>query len=151
MTPSPLRRRFALASLVVAALAAASCMAMSNVSPPPPGPDYATTRASDAGRFHVSFRADADPVPVGRLHTWTLHVTRADGAPVTNATIKVDGDMPQHGHGLPTRPRVTRHLGNGDYLIEGIKFQMGGWWVMEFTITAQARKDVAKFNLLLKR
>ena len=40
--------------------------------------------------------------------------------------LKVDGDMPQHGHGLPTRPRVTRNLGNGDYQIEGVKFQMGG-------------------------
>lgn len=38
--------------------------------------------------------------------------------------------MSQHGHGLPTRPQVTQNLGNGDYLVEGTKFQMGGWWVM---------------------
>ena len=26
--------------------------------------------------------------------------------------IGVDGDMPQHGHGLPTRPQVTDYLGD---------------------------------------
>ena len=36
--------------------------------------------------------------------------------------------MPQHGHGLPTRPRVTRSLGEGIYEIEGVRFNMGGWW-----------------------
>ena len=55
---------------------------------------------------------------------------------MTDAAITVDGDMPQHGHGLPTRPQVTKHLGNGDYLVEGMKFQMGGWWVVDFTIDA---------------
>ena len=25
----------------------------------------------------------------------------------------IDGGMPEHGHGLPTRPRVTRHLIDG--------------------------------------
>jgi hypothetical protein len=42
-----------------------------------------------------------------------------NGEPVENATIAVDGDMPEHGHGLPTCPQVTKYLGNGDYLVEG--------------------------------
>ena len=33
--------------------------------------------------------------------------------------------MPQHGHGLPTKPRVTRPLGNGDHLVEGDEVQHG--------------------------
>lgn len=64
-------------------------------------------------------------------------------------TIKVDGDMPQHGHGLPTSPRVTKYLGNGDYLIDGMKFQMGGWWLMDLTITADTQIDAVHFNMLL--
>ena len=63
------------------------------------------------------------------MHQWTLHVERADGTPVDDATITVDGDMPQHGHGMPTQPQVTENLGNGDYLVDGLKFQMGGWWL----------------------
>ena len=44
------------------------------------------------------------------------------------AAITVDGGMPQHGHGFPTRPRVTRDLDDGTYLLEGMKFSMTGWW-----------------------
>ena len=83
------------------------------------------------------------------MHQWTLHVETVDGQPVENATIAVDGDMPEHGHGLPTRPQVTKYLGNGDYLVEGMKFQMGGWWVMDFTITTTKHTDAVHFNMKL--
>jgi hypothetical protein len=58
--------------------------------------------------------------------------------------------MPQHGHGLPTAPQVTEYLGNGDYLVEGMKFQMGGWWEVRFNITAGDLNDTITFNLTLE-
>ncbi|HEX6035386.1 MAG TPA: FixH family protein, partial [Anaerolineales bacterium] len=102
------------------------------------------------GVFRVSYTPSAGAIPVNQMHEWTLHVERADGIPVEDATITVEGDMPQHGHGLPTSPRVTRNLGNGDYLVEGLKFQMDGWWVMDFTVTANGQTDVVHFNMMLK-
>lgn len=110
--------------------------------------DYSTTRLSEQGLFRGSYVTE--PIKINQLHSWTLHVQTADGNPIDNAEIVVDGDMPQHGHGLPTQPQVTQNLGNGDYLVEGMKFQMGGWWVMEFHITANGQTDTVKFNLLLK-
>ena len=112
--------------------------------------DYSTTRASDKGLFHVSYSASTGRVPVNRMHEWTLHVETPDGEVVEDAQITVDGDMPQHGHGLPTRPKVTKYLGNGDYLVEGVKFQMGGWWLMDFTITANGQTDAVHFNMMLE-
>ena len=112
--------------------------------------DYSTTRSSDNGLFNVSYNASTGTVPVNQMHQWTLHVESADGQPVEDATITVDGDMPQHGHGLPTRPQVTEYLGNGDYLVDGMKFQMGGWWLMDFTITANGQTDAVHFNMMLK-
>ena len=114
-----------------------------------PGLDFSTTRLSDNGLFRVSYASSQDRVPVNKIHQWTLHVETADGQLVENATITVDGDMPEHGHGLPTRPQVTEYLGNGDYLVEGVKFQMGGWWVMDFTITAESLTDAVHFNMTL--
>lgn len=111
--------------------------------------DYSTMRLSDNGIFNVSYTASNGTVPVNQMHEWTLHVETADGEPVENAAITVAGDMPQHGHGLPTRPRVTKYLGNGDYLVEGMKFQMAGWWLMDFTITANGQTDAVHFNMLL--
>lgn len=112
--------------------------------------DYSTTRESDNGVFRVSYTPATAMIPINEMHEWTLHVESADGTPVENATITVDGDMPEHGHGLPTSPRVTQYLGNGDYLVEGLKFQMGGWWLVDITITANGQTDAVHFNMMLK-
>ena len=111
--------------------------------------DFSKTRLSDNGLFLVSYVSSQDLVPVNQIHQWTLHVETADGNLVENATITMDGDMPEHGHGLPTRPQVTKYLGNGDYLVEGMKFQMGGWWVIDFTITTSSHTDAVHFNMKL--
>lgn len=113
--------------------------------------DYATTQLTDTGRYSVSYIAPAPQPPINQLHSWTLRVETADGVPVENATITVDGDMPQHGHGLPTQPLVTEYLGDGSYRVEGMKFQMGGWWVVEFFITDGDSTDHVLFNLMLQR
>jgi hypothetical protein len=112
--------------------------------------DLSTTRLSEQGLYQSSYVPDAEAIPINRIHSWVLHVETPDGQPIENAQIRVDGDMPQHGHGLPTRPQVTRELGGGDYLVEGMKFQMGGWWVMDFYITSGDESDVVHFNLVLK-
>jgi hypothetical protein len=143
-------RSVLLVSLLLLASAAHAGNPFSGVKPPQAPAEYATERLSAQGGYRVAYRTDGG-VPVGRLHAWTLHVARADGTPVTDAAIAVDGDMPQHLHGLPTRPRVTRNLGNGDYLVEGVKFQMGGWWVMDFDITAGGHTERVRFHLQLKR
>ena len=124
---------------------------MSRTSNAPSDLDYSTTRDSKNGLYHVSYTASTGTIPVNQMHEWTLHVENAaDGTPVDNATIAVDGDMPAHGHGLPTSPRVTQYLGNGEYLLEGIKFQMGGEWIVEITITSNGQTDTVQFNMLLK-
>jgi len=61
---------------------------------------------------------------------------------VTDAEIAIDGGMPAHGHGLPTEPEVVKNLGNGSYLVEGVKFSMPGEWVMTFTIKSGDKEDV---------
>ena len=68
---------------------------------------------------------------------------------MNDATIAVDGGMPQHGHGLPTKPRVTKRLGNGEHVVDGMKFNMGGWWVVDFTIDANGQSDAIRFNMAL--
>ena len=123
---------------------------MSRMGDAPSDLDYSTIRESDNGLYRVSYKASTGTIPVNQMHEWTLHVESADGTHVENATITVDGDMPQHGHGLPTSPRVTEYLGNGDYLVEGLKFQMGGWWLVDFTISSNGQTDAVHFNMMLK-
>jgi hypothetical protein len=108
-----------------------------------------TTRTTNNGAFVVSFKSELDPIAIGSMHSWILHVETADGQPVEGATILVDGGMPDHGHGLPTSPQVTQDLGDGDYLVEGLRFQMGGWWEVKFNITADGVEDNVTFNIVL--
>jgi hypothetical protein len=116
---------------------------------PPRTLDYSRTRSSEAGIYRGTIQPAGDSIPQGKLHSWTLHLEDATGAPVDAARLVVDGGMPQHGHGLPTKPQVKRLAESGDYLVEGMKFNMGGWWVVKFRVDATAGNDSLVFNLKL--
>ena len=116
---------------------------------PPKDLDYGRVRTSEAGLYRGTIRPDGDSIPKGKLQKWTLHLENAGGAPIDVAKITIDGGMPQHGHGLPTKPMVTRQLGNGDHRVEGMKFNMGGWWVVKFRVNATPGADSLVFNLRL--
>ena len=116
---------------------------------PPKDLDYSRTRTSEGGAYRATIRPAGDSIPQGKMQSWTLHLETATGAPIDTATITVDGGMPQHGHGLPTKPRVTRHLGNGDHTVDGLRFNMGGWWVVKFRVRAEAGADSVLFNVKL--
>ena len=110
-------------------------------------PDRTIIRMSGSKRFRVSMRSNVDPVPLSHIHSWTLHIETPEGIAIEDAQIGVYGDMPAHRHGLPTKPKVTENLGRGDYLIEGVKFSMPGRWQLILIITADGKRDKAKFNI----
>jgi hypothetical protein len=105
-------------------------------------------RASALGRFVGTLEADG-ALRVRQMQTVRVVVRDGSGNSVDGAAIRIDGGMPQHGHGLPTRPRVTRNLGNGAYQIEGVRFNMGGWWEFKVVIETPAGADTITFNLQL--
>jgi hypothetical protein len=105
-------------------------------------------RTSATGRYRATIETDA-PLRKGTILSVRLHLADSTGNPVDGASFTVDGGMPQHGHGLPTAPRVTRALGDGRYQVDGLKFSMGGWWELRFGITAPAGADSVTFNLKL--
>lgn len=119
-------------------------------APDPAEIDTSMEKTSMKGQFTVSYKSDVHPLPVNRLLSWNLNVRTADGQPVKNAQIKILGDMPEHGHGFPTEPEVTGTMEDGQYLAEGLKFSMPGWWVVTFHITAGEMMDHVSFNLLLQ-
>ena len=140
------RRLVAAPALALLVASLTGCMLFAK---PPADLDYGRTRLSEAGRYRATIRPDGDTIPQGKLHRWTLHLETTGGVAVDSAKVTVDGGMPQHGHGLPTKPRVTRALGNGDHLVEGMKFNMGGWWVVKFRVASTAGADSVVFNVKL--
>jgi hypothetical protein len=108
----------------------------------------ARTRWSEKRLFEVSYVATPSPVPLLTTHAWTVTIADGEGQPVRDATVTVLGVMPEHDHGFPTTPQV-KPLGDGRYLVEGIKFHMPGDWVVLFRIQAGASGDSVRFELHL--
>ncbi|MGE0501855.1 MAG: FixH family protein [Rhizobiaceae bacterium] len=130
-------------------LVAAGVIAMRFIMTPPSDLDLARSKATANGLYVAAVEPEVEPVQQGPLHAWIVTVTMPDGAAVEGAAIAVDGGMPQHGHGLPTAPAVAAYLGEGRYRIDGVRFNMAGWWELKLTITAPAGEDTAYFNILL--
>jgi hypothetical protein len=140
---SLLRSAVATALTVVAVAGATACARPKNL-------DLSLSRATERNEFRVQLASEAAPIPISKLHQWTVHVTGADGLPVSGAKLAVDGGMPEHHHGLPTAPRVEAAATPGDYVIKGMKFSMTGWWVLKVGVaTPDGRTDQASFNIVL--
>ena len=134
-------------ALVTALLAAlAGCMTHTE---PPPGLNLSLDRLTVQKKYEVVLQPVAQPLVVNKIHSWNVKLTTADGKPVPNARIAVDGGMPQHGHGLPTQPRVGAGDGNGQYLLEGMKFSMTGWWEIKLDIDSDLGRDQIVFNAVI--
>lgn len=96
---------------------------------------------SQSGALRASYVSDELPVPLNRIHTWTLHLETTSGVPLENAEVSVDGGMPAHNHGLATAPAVTAYLGNGNYRLEGLRFHMQGDWELRITVRHGGSSD----------
>ena len=136
-----------LAPVIIAAAAGLGTASM--LQPPPADLDLSLRKATEGGLYIASLVPDLTPIVLGTMHGWTIDVTTPDGKPVKHADISIDGGMPQHGHGLPTLPQVTGELGGGRYQIEGMKFNMPGWWTVEVSVKGPAGADTVTFNLML--
>ena len=102
-----------------------------------------------ARQLYAATLQPRQPLRVRQLHTLAVLITDANGRPMEGARISVDGGMPEHGHGLPTQPKVRRALGGGVYEIEGLRFNMGGWWELKLAIESREGTDSVTFNLNL--
>lgn len=136
-------RHFASAFPLLALLFTAACAA------PPTNLDLDLTHATAEKKFIVTLQPPATPAAINQIHSWKIKLTSATGTPIAHARIAVDGGMPQHGHGLPTRPQATQELGEGTYLLEGMKFSMTGWWEIKLAIQSAEGNDKVTFNTLV--
>ena len=109
--------------------------------------DPASLQPSEGGLYLAGLRSQDGEVPIGRMHSWVFHVETVEGTFFQPVRLAVSGGMPQHGHGFVTEPRVTRVLGNGDFLVEGVKFHMAGDWTFRFEVVGPAGPDVAIFHV----
>ena len=111
--------------------------------------DHAERFGSINGLFQVKVGSELNPIVINRMHSWTLMITTAEQTPVLDAEVTVTGGMPEHDHGLATRPRITAGIVAGSYRVDGMRFHMGGSWQLTFTIKAADGTDTVLIPLEL--
>jgi hypothetical protein len=141
--------------LIVAGLVA--CESATERPPVPAPPPTAATAPeanedawqspSAAGRFRITIRPEAGRIPIGPLHAWIVTVETPDGRPAEVRQLVFDGGMPQHGHGLETKPEVTDRLGPGVFRVDGVRFHMAGSWQIRIDVAGDGAADVALFDV----
>lgn len=108
--------------------------------------DFSEQQPSRNGSYVVRVLDKSQPAGEA-LQAWTVSISTADGKPVSGAMVNVLGGMPEHGHGLPSKPTVTAGAKPGQYRIEGLQFSMPGWWEVSFYISRDRRDDTATINV----
>lgn len=105
---------------------------------------------SQGGAYKVAYKIVGDAVPSDKLHDWLLTLTDAAGNPVEGVHVEITSFMPAHQHGAKTLPQMTQHLRQDKHLVEGMYFNMKGWWVTRITIKRGDLVDNADFNVVIK-
>ena len=153
-------RWLALAATVVLVCACASTPDVVEDTPEPaevstPEPDETIEpqtswqSLSREGLYDVRRTPENGTVEIGPMRNWVLTLRNWQGEVLYPARITVGGGMAGHGHGLPTQPQVTAYGGEGDYLIEGVRFNMAGDWRLSFVIDSQAGRDRVDFEVAI--
>jgi len=150
---SKTRHRHSLVALVLGSIivftATDGYTARNHVQDRPADSEFGPGPRTSVGGTYIATLQTLQPLRPRQMQSVRVLIEDAAGHAVDGAAISIDGGMPQHGHGLPTRPRVTKSLGAGVYEIEGVRFNMGGWWEFKLTISSPAGDDSVTFNLEL--
>lgn len=104
--------------------------------------------SSPAG-LRVTMQSQLSPLAINQMHSWEILLQDIDGNAVADAEIEVRGGMPVHNHGLATQPQVTRYLGEGRYLLQGMRFHMAGAWELRLLINLNGTTYRSVLNLEL--
>jgi hypothetical protein len=99
--------------------------------------------------LHLVFSPTLQPLEINRIHAWQLRLTDREGEPVSGARISITGGMPEHDHGMPTRPVASEETTSGNYLLQGMRFHMPGLWRLDIIIETDSFRDSAALELTL--
>lgn len=111
--------------------------------------DTSKTVATRHGTLQASYEIDFLEVPLNGVHSWRLSLQDKHGQPVVGVDIDLSADMPEHLHGMTTKPVVQETDRPGLYLIRGMNFHMPGYWEVTLDISGANSRYLLRFNLIV--
>ncbi|MCB9637723.1 MAG: FixH family protein [Myxococcales bacterium] len=117
----------------------------------PEGSGNVRTLATKEGTYRITYAPSPDPIPLNENFGLMITVEYADGREMTlpeDLTVKADGFMPEHNHGMLQAPTVQKES-SAKYKIEGMKFHMPGKWQLKVEITTNNKTELAEFEIMM--
>lgn len=99
--------------------------------------------------LQIVMHSQVSPIPLNQMHSWIIEIQSTTDMMTDNAVISLSGGMPTHNHGLATNPQVTHYLGEGRFLLEGVRFHMAGVWILQLQIQLDNRHYTAQLELTI--
>lgn len=107
-------------------------------------------RLSNDGSYLVACRPRPDPIPFNEPFELDLLILHPDTrTALRDVQVSVDADMPEHRHGMNTRPRVRGHA-DGSLSVSGMHFFMAGYWEIYVDIERDGVVERAQFGVTLE-
>lgn len=110
---------------------------------------FSQTMETAGGHYIVTLESTESDFALNEYRKWHLVLRDKAGNGIAPARFTISGGMPMHGHGLPSQPQITKHLGDGRFLIEGIRFNMLGKWVFQFDVVTRDNSDSVRFEVVV--
>lgn len=105
-----------------------------------------TRSEATAADVVIALVDDADSRPLVGPGSLTIRLTTADGAPISDATVEVRGDM-AHAGMVPSLAEVAPGQAPGEY-VAALEWTMAGDWVVTVTATlSDGRAATQEFPL----
>lgn len=119
--------------------------------PAPPEIEWTETLKSADGTYVVRYHCEPHPIPLGDLFRMTVGVFAADGEKRVgdDVELRVDAAMPEHAHGMNTRPTVERGR-DGLFRVDGMLFHMSGYWEIYFDVVDHGVVERAQTSVTLE-
>jgi hypothetical protein len=102
-----------------------------------------------SGKYLIQYQFNPDSVPKNEHFSVKISLSlKNENTMPDGLTIKVNADMPSHGHGMNTEPEI-KQLSSGEFLVDGLLFHMGGDWELYIDVMEDGIPDRATIPLKL--
>jgi len=105
-------------------------------------------RRVESARYVLAFRTQPAPIRVGSHFSVEFVVCPKAGQPAPES-VRVDGHMPDHRHGMNYRPSLHA-TASGRQVADGLMFHMPGRWELIFEVRGGGQTDRMTRNVVLQ-